>query len=83
MAQWRSQHDVDAVLSESFPERTAMLQAYPQWHHKTDRWGRPVWFELPGRIDVDALLKVCWLLCVGAARAHVCHGVAASHRALR
>jgi hypothetical protein len=55
---------VDQVLHEEFPELPVVRQYYPQFFHKTDRWGRPVWIELLGQIDIDAMLKVCaagWL----------------------
>jgi hypothetical protein len=47
-------------MQEEFPELPVVRQYYPQFFHKTDRWGRPVWIELLGHIDVDHLLKV-WL----------------------
>lgn len=58
MAAWRQEQHLDQVMNEQFPELPLVRQRYPQFFHKTDRWGRPVWIELLGHIDVDALLKV-------------------------
>jgi hypothetical protein len=46
------------MLLEPFPELDQVKRVYPQFFHKTDRWGRPVWIELLGHIDVDKLLSV-------------------------
>jgi hypothetical protein len=69
MSAWRRETGVEA-LSQcfSYPELPAVKAAYPHFFHKTDRWGRPVYIELIGRIDIDALLKVrgvetSWLGC--------------------
>ena len=57
MAAWRQQRGVDALMSEfEFTERGAVRRAYPHFYHKTDRHGRPVYYELLGRADLDALL---------------------------
>lgn len=58
MTAWRQEQRLDQVLNEHFQELPLVRQHYPQFFHKTDRWGRPVWIELLGHIDVDALLKV-------------------------
>lgn len=59
MAAWRQEQQVDKVLQEHFAELPLVRQHYPQFFHKTDRWGRPVWVELLGHIDVEKLLQVC------------------------
>lgn len=61
MAAWRQEQRLDQLMLEQFEELPLVRQHYPQFFHKTDRWGRPVWIELLGHIDVDALLKVRWL----------------------
>ena len=58
MAAWRQEQRLDQLMQEEFPELPVVRQYYPQFFHKTDRWGRPVWIELLGHIDVDHLLKV-------------------------
>ncbi len=30
---------------------------YPTWYHKSDKGGRPVYFELTGALNVPTLLK--------------------------
>lgn len=69
MCAWRQEQHIDQLADEEFPELPAVRQYYPQFFHKTDRWGRPVWIELLGHIDVDAMLKVwsgegVWAECV-------------------
>ncbi|KAF8060624.1 ALAAT2 [Scenedesmus sp. PABB004] len=59
MAAWRREAGVCGVLeSYDYAELPAVRAAYPHFYHKTDRWGRPVYIELLGHIDVDRLLKV-------------------------
>jgi hypothetical protein len=41
-----------------FPERDAIKELYPHFHHKTDKMGRPVYIERLGQLQVDELLKV-------------------------
>ncbi len=41
-----------------FPERDAIKELYPHFHHKTDKLGRPVYIERLGQLQVDELLKV-------------------------
>ncbi|CAK9270140.1 unnamed protein product [Sphagnum jensenii] len=40
-----------------FPEREAIKELYPHFHHKTDKMGRPVYIERLGQLQVDELLK--------------------------
>jgi hypothetical protein len=40
-----------------FPEREAVKELYPHFHHKTDKMGRPVYIERLGQLQVDELLK--------------------------
>jgi len=35
-----------------------VLEAYPHFFHKTDRWGRPVCYELIGELDAARLMAV-------------------------
>lgn len=71
MATWRTEQQIDQLIHETFPELPLVRQHYPQFFHKTDRWGRPVWIELLGHIDVEAMLKVGQALQQAAAAAAV------------
>lgn len=35
-----------------------MLAVYPHFYHKTDKWGRPVYYELLGELNAKELMKV-------------------------
>lgn len=35
-----------------------MFQYYPQYYHKTDKEGRPVYIEQLGKVDLDAMRKI-------------------------
>ena len=41
-----------------FPERPEVDKYYPQYYHKTDIEGRPVYIERLGQIDITALYKL-------------------------
>lgn len=58
MAAWRAEQRLEHIAQESYPELPLVRKFYPQFFHKTDRWGRPVWIELLGSIDVDHMLQV-------------------------
>eukprot|EP00879_Flechtneria_rotunda_P022531 GHRR01023787.1.p1 GENE.GHRR01023787.1~~GHRR01023787.1.p1 ORF type:complete len:308 (+),score=95.99 GHRR01023787.1:515-1438(+) len=59
MAFWRDEQQVDQLLSRyQFRELPEVRKHYPHFYHKTDRWGRPLYIELLGKTDVDALMKV-------------------------
>lgn len=58
MAAWREEQRLEHIAQESYPELPLVRKCYPQFFHKTDRWGRPVWIELLGSIDVDHMLQV-------------------------
>ena len=59
MAAWRAARGVDALMTDfEFTERGAVRRAYPHFYHKTDRHGRPVYYELLGRADLGALLAL-------------------------
>lgn len=58
MAAWRAEQQLEHIAQESYPELPLVRKFYPQFFHKTDRLGRPVWIELLGSIDVDHMLQV-------------------------
>ncbi|PSC67286.1 phosphatidylinositol phosphatidylcholine transfer SFH11 isoform X3 [Micractinium conductrix] len=57
--EWRKGVQVDTVLTDfHFDERPAFSQFYPEGFYGTDREGRPVYVQQPGKIDLDQLWKV-------------------------
>lgn len=56
---WREENSVDHIRKEfQYPERTELKKFYPQFHHQTDKSGRPIYIEQFGRLDVDKVLEV-------------------------
>ncbi|KAG9020850.1 cytosolic factor, phosphatidylinositol/phosphatidylcholine transfer protein [Tulasnella sp. UAMH 9824] len=55
---WRKEQGVDQLLHFDFPEGPEVMKYYPQYYHKTDKDGRPVYIEQLGKLDIDALYKV-------------------------
>lgn len=55
---WRKEEGVDELLHFDFPEAPEVMKYYPQYYHKTDKDGRPVYIEQVGKIDIDKLYKI-------------------------
>ncbi|KAG8964816.1 cytosolic factor, phosphatidylinositol/phosphatidylcholine transfer protein [Tulasnella sp. 408] len=55
---WRKEQGVDELLHFDFPEGPEVMKYYPQYYHKTDKDGRPVYIEQLGKLDIEALYKV-------------------------
>ncbi|KAL1917289.1 uncharacterized protein VTP21DRAFT_4945 [Calcarisporiella thermophila] len=57
--QWRRDFKVDELYRNfEFPEEKVVESLYPRYYHKTDRFGRPVYFEEAGSADITELFKV-------------------------
>ena len=57
--QWRKDFGVEELVKNfDFKEKAEVNQYYPQYYHKTDKDGRPVYIEQLGKIDVNALYKI-------------------------
>ncbi|KZT62209.1 hypothetical protein CALCODRAFT_426747 [Calocera cornea HHB12733] len=57
--QWRKEFGVDEVVRTfEFPEKEAVDKIYPQYYHKTDKDGRPVYIERLGKLDLKKLYAV-------------------------
>jgi len=55
---WRKDEKVDELAKTwTFPEKAEVNKYYPQYYHKTDIDGRPVYIQQLGKLDVDALYK--------------------------
>ncbi|KAJ3140867.1 cytosolic factor, phosphatidylinositol/phosphatidylcholine transfer protein [Irineochytrium annulatum] len=56
---WRVEYKVEElVTSFSFPEAAEVQKYYPRFYHKTDKLGRPVYYELIGAMDIKGLWTV-------------------------
>ncbi|KAH9607132.1 hypothetical protein KSS87_005060 [Heliosperma pusillum] len=56
---WREEYGVDAIFKEfKFDEYQQVQKHYPHGFHGVDRFGRPVYIERMGMLDIDALLRV-------------------------
>ncbi|KAK4098689.1 hypothetical protein N658DRAFT_499144 [Parathielavia hyrcaniae] len=56
---WRKEINLDETLPTwEYPEKEAVFQWYPQYYHKTDKDGRPVYIEQLGGIDLNAMYKI-------------------------
>lgn len=59
---WRSEFaDVgveELVRTFDYKERPEVFKYYPQYYHKTDKDGRPVYIEQLGNVDLTALQKI-------------------------
>ncbi|EHY58592.1 cytosolic factor, phosphatidylinositol/phosphatidylcholine transfer protein [Exophiala dermatitidis] len=57
--QWRKEFGVDDLVRNfEYTERPQVFQYYPQYYHKTDKDGRPVYIEQYGKIDLNAMYKI-------------------------
>ncbi|KAJ3101177.1 cytosolic factor, phosphatidylinositol/phosphatidylcholine transfer protein [Phlyctochytrium planicorne] len=56
---WRTDFKVEEIVSSfSFPESAEVNVVYPRFYHKTDKKGRPIYYELIGQLDVKGLWQV-------------------------
>ncbi|KAF2858898.1 SEC14 cytosolic factor [Piedraia hortae CBS 480.64] len=58
---WRSEFGggVDQLVKTfDYKEKPQMFQYYPQYYHKTDKDGRPVYIEQYGNLDLNAMRKI-------------------------
>ena len=56
---WRCNDSVDQILNNfGFPELREVKTAYPHGFHRCDRFGRPVYIERIGPVDIDRILAV-------------------------
>ncbi|KAJ7123164.1 CRAL-TRIO domain-containing protein [Mycena epipterygia] len=53
---WRKEMDVDGIVKNfEFPELPIVDKYYPQYYHKSDKDGRPVYIERLGQLDLKQL----------------------------
>ena len=52
---WRTQNGMDDILSRPHPHIGVLKRCYPHTYHMWGYHGEPVYYERPGKIDLDAL----------------------------
>ncbi|RAL10898.1 SEC14 family lipid-binding protein [Aspergillus homomorphus CBS 101889] len=56
---WRKEFGTDELVRTfDYAEKPKVFEYYPQYYHKTDKDGRPVYIEKLGKIDLNALHKI-------------------------
>ncbi|KAH0559758.1 hypothetical protein GP486_003721 [Trichoglossum hirsutum] len=56
---WRKEFKVDDLVRNFvYVEKPEVFKYYPQYYHKTDKDGRPVYIEAIGNIDLNAMYKI-------------------------
>ncbi|GKZ16684.1 cytosolic factor, phosphatidylinositol/phosphatidylcholine transfer protein [Aspergillus brasiliensis] len=56
---WRKEFGTDELVRTfEYPEKAKVFEYYPQYYHKTDKDGRPVYIEKLGKIDLNAMYKI-------------------------
>ncbi|KAG8934374.1 cytosolic factor, phosphatidylinositol/phosphatidylcholine transfer protein [Tulasnella sp. 418] len=59
--QWRKDFKIEELglgKNFDFPEKAEVNKYYPQYYHKTDKDGRPIYVEQLGKLDINALYAV-------------------------
>eukprot|EP00744_Colponema_vietnamica_P001094 GILI01001849.1.p1 GENE.GILI01001849.1~~GILI01001849.1.p1 ORF type:complete len:305 (+),score=85.90 GILI01001849.1:103-1017(+) len=56
---WRRTTGVDEIVRNfDFPQLDEVKRCYPHTHHKVDKFGRPIYIEQIGRLDIKKLFEV-------------------------
>lgn len=56
---WRKEFGTDEICRTfEYHEKAEVFKFYPQYYHKTDKDGRPVYIEKLGKIDLTAMYKI-------------------------
>ncbi|PGH28439.1 hypothetical protein GX50_08819 [[Emmonsia] crescens] len=56
---WRKEFGTDDLVNTfEYPEKPQVFEYYPQYYHKTDKDGRPVYIEKFGNVDLNAMYKI-------------------------
>ncbi|KAK6458765.1 CRAL-TRIO domain-containing protein [Scheffersomyces xylosifermentans] len=56
---WRKDFGTNTILEDfHYTEKPLVASLYPQYYHKTDKDGRPVYFEELGKVNLPEMLKL-------------------------
>lgn len=56
---WRKEFGTNTILQDfEYSEKPLVAKLYPQYYHKTDKDGRPVYFEELGKVNLTEMLKI-------------------------
>ncbi|KAJ6019154.1 hypothetical protein N7499_009688 [Penicillium canescens] len=56
---WRKEFGTDDLARTfEYPEKEKVFEYYPQYYHKTDKDGRPVYIEKLGKIDLNKMYQI-------------------------
>lgn len=56
---WREEFGVNTIFQDfHYDEKPLVARLYPQYYHKTDKDGRPVYFEELGKVNLTEMLKI-------------------------
>ncbi|CAD1811892.1 SEC14 cytosolic factor [Candida parapsilosis] len=56
---WRQKFGTNTILQDfHYEEKPIVAKMYPTYYHKTDKDGRPVYYEELGKVDLHKMLKV-------------------------
>ncbi|SCU94751.1 LADA_0G10924g1_1 [Lachancea dasiensis] len=56
---WRKEFGVDKIFEEfHYEEKPLVAKFYPQYYHKTDKDGRPLYFEELGSVNLTEMYKI-------------------------
>lgn len=56
---WRKDFGTNTILEDfHYTEKPLVASMYPQYYHKTDKDGRPVYYEELGKVNLPEMLKI-------------------------
>ncbi|CCK69672.1 phosphatidylinositol/phosphatidylcholine transfer protein SEC14 KNAG_0C05740 [Huiozyma naganishii CBS 8797] len=57
--EWRKDYGTDTILETfKYDEKPLVAKYYPQYYHKTDKDGRPLYFEELGKVNIHEMYKI-------------------------
>jgi hypothetical protein len=57
--EWRKSYGTDTILEDfHYEEKSKVAVMYPSYYHKTDKDGRPVYYEELGKVELNKMLKI-------------------------
>ncbi|CAK9435306.1 uncharacterized protein LODBEIA_P57290 [Lodderomyces beijingensis] len=56
---WRDEFGTNTIMKDfKYEEKPIVAKMYPTYYHKTDKDGRPVYYEELGKVDLNKMLKI-------------------------